>query len=158
MTIIKNTFIIVLLLSASTSFSQEYHGDEQEIQKILKNIASFSQYYENGETDKIVACYTDKGKIMPSGAKIMEGKEDLTAYWTLSPGTKVLKHKVHPTEIRIVEDYAYDYGYYEGVTQLTDGSKSSWQGKYVIVWKKVGEDWKIEVDIWNRVNEPLEGE
>lgn len=44
----------------------------------------------------------------------------------------------------------YDYGYYEGVIKLVDGCFSYWEGKYVIVWKKLKDgDWKMYIDIWN---------
>ena len=30
------------------------------------------------------------------------------------------------------------YGYYKGKTEQKDGEISSWKGKYLVVWKKVG--------------------
>ena len=145
---------LLITLCSMNVYSQEYIGDEKEIQQILANIKNFSSYYVNGETEKLVPCYTQDGKIFPGNVKIMEGKEDLLKYWTMPDDIKVIKHKITPSEIRIVENTAYDYGYYEGQTRLADGKVSSWKGKYVIVWKKIGEDWKIYLDIWNRVREP----
>jgi len=54
-------------------------------------------------------------------------------------------------EITIIKKTAYDYGYYEGETIMKDGSSSKWKGKYMIIWKKVGKDWKIYLDIWNSI-------
>jgi ketosteroid isomerase-like protein len=42
-------------------------------------------------------------------------------------------------------------GYYEGKSLKQDGEEISWKGKYLIVWKKEANDWKMYMDIWNRI-------
>jgi len=147
-------FLVFLfaLVFATNTFSQEYIGSKKELDKIFKNIENFSQYYMNGEAEKLAASYTKDGKIFPNRRDIIEGTSGLQQYWTLPKGVKVLHHKVTPSEIRIVEDFAHDYGYYEGTTQSPDGTKSDFKGKYVIVWQKVGDDWKIYLDMWNSLD------
>ena len=66
-------------------------------------------------------------------------------------GVKTSNHKITPIEITVVGDTAYDYGYYEGTTLKATAEKSSWKGKYVIVWKRVGTEWKMYLDIWNSI-------
>jgi len=146
-------FFALLVLFTLPSFSQTYKGKQKDIDQILKNINLFSQYFVNEETEKLVNCYTEDGKIFPGGTKIMAGKNDLMDYWKLSGDAKVTFHKITPEEITIVKKVAYDYGYYEGTTRTPDGNESSWEGKYVIIWHKVGKEWKIYLDIWNRVRE-----
>ena len=143
----------ILFFSGST-FSQTYIGKKREINKILKNVENFSQSVMAGDYEKIAAAYTTDGKIFPNRRGIMEGTADLEKYWKPSPGWKTSYHKVTPLEIKIVKKTAYDYGYYEGESESPEGEKSTWQGKYVIVWKKVGKDWKIYLDIWNSVDKP----
>ena len=50
-------------------------------------------------------------------------------------------------------DTAYDFGYYYGTTIVEGKEAESWKGKYVIVWKRVDGDWKMYLDIWNRVRD-----
>lgn len=66
---------------------------------------------------------------------------------------RAIAHKISPQEIKIIGNEAYDYGYYEGTTRFSDGKEKSGKGKYVIVWKKVENEWKIYLDIWNRIAE-----
>lgn len=134
--------------------AQAYTGDSTEIQSILKRIDAFSEAYMNGDYDSIANAYTKDGKIMPTGSKIIEGRTAIRERWVLPEGVSVPYHKIRSTEITIVGDIAYDIGYYEGRTRRASGEESGWQGKYVIIWKKVEGDWKIYVDIWNRVTEP----
>lgn len=148
----KCLIVFIFLFISVNLMGQFYFGKEKDIQKILDNTASFSQHYMNSEPAKIAACYTIDGKIFPGKSKIIEGLEDIEKRWTIPEDVKILKHKVTPSEIRIVKKYAYDYGYYEGETLKANGETVPWQGKYVIVWKKVDKDWKIYLDIWNTVD------
>lgn len=145
--------LIIMALFLQKSFSQTYTGDQKEIEAILQNVSNFSAYLLKGEYDKVVASYTTDGKIFPNNLDIIEGAEGLLDYWKPSGENRLIAHKITPTEIKIIGDEAYDYGYYQGTTRLKDGKEISWKGKYVIVWKKIGNDWKIYLDIWNNIRE-----
>lgn len=145
--------LLVCLFFSLPASAQNYIGKQKEIDQILTNVALFSSYIMDKNTQGIVDSYTKDGKIFPSQRGILSGPEALFNYWKPTEGYTTLVHKVTPQEIRIVKKTAYDYGFYEGKTQQPDGSVSTWSGKYVIVWKKVGKDWKIYLDIWNRGTE-----
>ncbi len=147
-------FLILFFLLTSLLTAQNFVGPAADLAKIKENIGNFSQFYINGEIDKLTLCYTSDGKIFPNGTRIIVGHEAIEKKWTLPANIKILRHKVTPSEIRIVDDYAYDYGYYAGATELPNGNESAWEGKYVIVWKKIGTEWKIFLDIWNNVDAP----
>ena len=119
---------------------------------ILENIKAFSAAYMRGDAEAMAQSYTPDGKIFPGRAKVLEGYDSLLRYWTLGDGVKILKHDISPEEITFVGDAAYDYGYYEGSTQRADGSIAEWKGKYLIIWKKIDGNWKMYLDIWNRVD------
>ncbi len=126
-------------------------AQDKEIASIKSQITRFSQYLMEGKRDKVVEMYTSDAKIFPSNTDILEGTE-LANYWN-PPGERTWKttyHKVTPVEIKVLGDEAYDYGYYEG-TSVNDDQSSDWKGKYVIIWKKVNAEWKIYLDIWNRI-------
>ncbi|MBZ0326977.1 MAG: DUF4440 domain-containing protein [Altibacter sp.] len=116
---------------------------------ILKNTEAFSKAYMDSDYEALANIYSEDGKIFPMNADIISGREAIMKRWVLAEGTKVLHHKVTPSEIKIIGDYAYDYGYYEGRTRTTAPLEIAFKGKYVIVWKKHKGDWKIYLDIWN---------
>ena len=150
---IKLLTILFLWLATIMGHSQNFIGDEKEISIILENIKSFSESVMESDYEKIVNAYTSDAKIFPSNTKIITGREAIVKYWTLPDGTNITHHKIIPEEIKIIGDEAYDYGYYEGQTRRSDGNESNWKGKYVIVWRRVDNDWKMYLDIWNRVQE-----
>lgn len=127
--------------------------NNSDINTIEKNITAFSKAVMEGNHEAIANLYTSDGKIFPNNRKILSGKDELKTYWTLPEGVKITHHKVTPTEIKIENNSAYDFGYYEGKTLSKDNKESSWQGKYVIIWKKINNEWKIYLDIWNSVKE-----
>ncbi len=148
---IKSTLLLLFL--SITFYAQEYSGKGEDINKILTNIDNFSKAYINAEYDELISFYSTDGKIFPTGADIIVGHKAIKKRWILPKGSKILSHKVTPEEIKIIDDYAYDYGYYQGSSRNKKGTIFTFKGKYVIVWKKTDNDWKIYLDIWNRIDE-----
>ncbi len=150
---IKIKIFIIFILLSITSYGQKFIGDEGEIDQILKNISLFSNYLINSDHINVGKIYSVDAKIFPNNEDIIVGRDHITDYWKNSNQSLVVAHKILPQEIKVIGNEAYDFGYYEGTTRHNDGKENSWKGKYVIVWKKVENDWKIYVDIWNRIAE-----
>jgi ketosteroid isomerase-like protein len=127
-------------------------ASRKDIDQILENITKFSEYVVAADYDNIAASYTKDGKIFPNRLNIISGRADVRKYWVLPEGVRTIAHKITPVEIKVKGKEAYDYGYYEGTTRRANGEEVSWRGKYVIIWRKVGKEWKIYLDIWNSVD------
>ncbi len=154
----KITMMLCLLaigLTAQAQSSTNKAKPPKGAERIIRNnIEAFSQALMAQNYDAVVDAYTSDGKIFPNNQKILSGQEAIRDYWTPQEGSgyRITYHKVTPSEIRIEGKTAYDYGYYEGKSIGKDGNETSWQGKYVIIWKRVArKEWKIYLDIWNRV-------
>lgn len=131
--------------------AQNYVGDKKEIEQILENIKNFSQYVTDSNYKMIGESYTEDAKIFPSNLTIIEGKASILRYWELPDGVQTVYHKLMPEEIKIMGTEAYDYGYYEGKTKHANGEESNWKGKYVVIWRKEKDKWKMYLDIWNGI-------
>lgn len=148
------TLILVTFLFISCSItSQINEGNQEDINMIISNIKDFSVAVMNSDYQSIGMAYTIDAKIFPNNTDIIHGREAIIKYWTLPEGVQTKYHKITPEEIKILGNEAYDYGYYEGTTLRSNGTESSWKGKYVIVWKKINQDWKMYLDIWNRIKD-----
>jgi len=133
--------------------SKNYVGNQDDIDKILTNTKDFSNFVMNSDYDSIGRAYTSDAKIFPNNKEIIKGREAIIKYWTLPEGVQTKYHRVNPEEIKILGNEAYDYGYYEGTTLRSIGTESKWKGKYVIIWRKIDQQWKIYLDLWNRIND-----
>ena len=149
MRLIKIVFVVLSIYN--TGFSQNYIGDEKEIDIILENGRNFSNYIITSNYEMIIDSYTNDAKIFPNNSPIIQGGDSILAYWRLPGGVHTVHHELTPIEIKIIGGEAYDYGYYEGVTRKIDGTEIAWKGKYVVVWRKEGDTWKMYLDIWNSV-------
>lgn len=138
-----------------TTFTQKpkHIGSIEEIQQILKNVKQFSTDVVAGDFSAVAGAYTSDAKIFPSNLPIIDGQNTIYKYWQPTQGGSYSKHQIIPLEIEIIGDTANDYGYYNGVFVNKEGKENPFKGKYVIVWKKIDGQWKIYLDIWNRVND-----
>ena len=146
--------IVMTLLVFLTPFlgsAQELKGDQGELIKILQNIKEFSAAVMASDYEAIGQAYTADAKIFPTNREIIEGRDAIIKYWTPSNASRITFHQFIPKGINITGEQAYDYGYYKGRTLNAQGEEISWQGTYVVIWKKIDDHWKISLDIWNRV-------
>lgn len=144
--------ILIAVLSMHFTYAQTYTGPQEDINQILKNTETFSEYIKDSNYKMIGASYTDDAKIFPNNKEILEGTDAIITYWTLPTGVSIKHHQVTSNEIKVIGNEAYDYGTYRGTTLLGNGEEVSWKGKYVIIWKKVDGVWKMYLDIWNSIN------
>ncbi|WP_350285073.1 DUF4440 domain-containing protein [uncultured Croceitalea sp.] len=145
------TISLISLFTFSQSFSQEFIGSKIDLEQIKQNTINFSQYVMDSNYEMIGASYTLDAKIFPNNTLIIEGTKAIVNYWKIPDDVQITHHKISQKEIKIIGDEAYDYGYYEGQTKKPNGELVDWKGKYVIVWRKVNNTWKMYLDIWNGV-------
>lgn len=144
--------IMGFLFITVSVMGQEYAGKGEDISIILNNSKAFSQAYIDGDIAKLTSFYSEDGKLFPDKSDIVEGHEAIQRQWSLPKHVKIISHKTTAKEINVIDEYAYDYGYYEGISKdVKVNTTATFQGKYVIVWKKENNDWKMYLDIWNKV-------
>ncbi|MCL6265018.1 YybH family protein [Flagellimonas myxillae] len=127
------------------------NGDANEKKLIREASKKFSKAYMAQDFDAMAMLYTENAKLMPLGTPIVEGREAIKSRWISGKDTKILSHSMDASEINIMGNHAYDYGYYKGTSQKGNNPVSEWKGKYVVVWKKEDGGWKMYIDIWNRL-------
>ncbi|MGB3798453.1 MAG: nuclear transport factor 2 family protein [Lewinella sp.] len=131
------------------ALAQQFTGDEADIQAIQRAAAAFSRFYVNADYEAMANAYTENGHILPNGSPIITGRDSIIERWQLPEGVRILEHATESVELKVLDDYAYDLGYYRGRTRRPDGSEAEWGGKYVIVWRKLDGEWLMHVDMWD---------
>jgi len=104
------------------------------------------------DTDQVVGFYADDAHVLPANAPRADGREAIRATWTQflrTPGLSLV-----PTSTQVIVSGAGDLLIDVGSYRMTmDGPKGKPPiedvGKYVTVYRKSGEDWKIIVDTFN---------
>ncbi len=149
----KSESIIYPTWKIDCSNSKVENSFDKEKSKIIAATKVFSKAYMDGDFETIANSYTKDAKIFPSNADIISGRKAIKERWMSGAGTKILYHELIPLEIKFFGDYAHDYGYYQGKSENKDGTIAHWRGKYVVIWKREDGDWKMYLDIWNRIQD-----
>ncbi|ALD22448.1 YybH family protein [Hymenobacter sp. DG25A] len=107
---------------------------------------TFEASFARGDSAAIARLYTDGGVVLPTGMEPIQGTAGIQAFWQGAMEMGIKQVKLKTREVEELEDTAIELGNYTlfgGAGQLID------QGKYMVVWKQQGGQWKLHQDIWN---------
>lgn len=119
-------------------------GDEETIQKLE---SMWSQAFAEKDIDWIVNLHAADAQQFPPSAPPVEGSDALRAAWQGMMDTEGLELKWESAFVKVADsgDMAYDTGF--GTITNPDGSGTP--VKYLVVWEKHGDDWKVAVDMFS---------
>jgi uncharacterized protein (TIGR02246 family) len=100
--------------------------------------------YNSGDMKKFGEGFAEDAKSYPPGSGVKAGREAILKEWE-SYKSHWSRMKLETVEvIEAGPDLAIETGNYSGMWQ---GKPD--KGKYLTVWKKEGDTWKVYRDIWN---------
>ncbi len=109
--------------------------------------AKFVELFNKGDFAAIASLYTDDATALPPGAAMVKGRDAIGAMWK-SIAAQVADPKLTALDVKpLGPSAAREIGTFSLKTKGQTPQNVS--GKYVVVWEKVGADWKLAVDIWN---------
>ncbi len=109
--------------------------------------AKWVEFFNKGDFDGIASLYTVDATAFPPGSGMVRGRAAIGAMWK-SLAEQVSDPKVTTVDVkRLGRSAAREIGTFSLKTK--DPTPEKVTGKYVVVWEKVGKDWKLANDIWN---------
>jgi uncharacterized protein (TIGR02246 family) len=130
----------VCLLAVGVARAQ----DHAEIEKLN---AHFAELFNKGDAAGVAAMYTEDAVVLPPGGALVKGRNDIQAFWKKAAETlgnaKLTTIDVKP----LGPAAARETGYFSLRTKTSPPQEVA--GKYVVVWEKIGSEWKLSADIWN---------
>ena len=107
----------------------------------------FAQAFNAGDAAGVAALYSEEAVILPPGAEMMKGRTAIQAFWK-GAAEQLGNGKLTTLEVKpLGSDRALEIGTFSFRTKAPQPQEIT--GKYVVVWEKVGNDWKLATDIWN---------
>jgi uncharacterized protein (TIGR02246 family) len=102
------------------------------------------------DVEALVAFYAPDGVLMNANAPAVVGRDAIREWFEAALQSPNLTYNFTPEVIEVAAsgDLAYDRGTYRLAMDSPQGHVED-KGKYVAVWKKIGNDWKVVVDIMN---------
>jgi ketosteroid isomerase-like protein len=130
--------VLILLAAGLPARAQSVAVIEAQNEKLA---AAFNK----GDAAGVRAMYSADAFVLPAGGEMVQGK-DLLPFWRAVVerigGFKRVTLDVKP----LGPDAAREIGRFSFSTKRELRETS---GKYVAIWQKLGDDWKLTTDIWN---------
>jgi uncharacterized protein (TIGR02246 family) len=106
---------------------------------------AFRTAFLAGDANAVAKLYTENAQVIAPGAPVARGRAAIAAAWkkTIDVGFQDLT--LQTAEVESAGDLACE----TGVVRLVSRDGKSTQGRYVVVWKREGGQWKLHRDIWN---------
>jgi uncharacterized protein (TIGR02246 family) len=109
--------------------------------------AKWMEFFNKGDFAGVASLYTADASAFPPGSPIVRGRDAIGAMWK-GMAEKISDAKVTTLEVKSFgATTAGEIGTFSLKTKGPTPQEVT--GKYVVVWEKVGGDWKLAADIWN---------
>jgi len=124
--------------------------------RIEETNAEFSAVASRGDAAAIAALYTDDAVVLAPNAEMVRGKQAIKGLFDgMIQQMGAPQLTLRTIQVDEVGDMANEIGEYTLKFQPAGGEPVTDIGKYVVIWKRQGDDsWKLHIDIWN-TNSPL---
>jgi len=119
--------------------------------QIKKANGSFMEAFNNGDAASLAANYTAEAKLLPPNSTTIEGQESIQNFWQGAMDIGIKKVVLETIEAKGYGNTVNEIGEY---TLYAENDMVIDNGKYVVIWKKQVEEWKLNYDIWNTSNPP----
>jgi uncharacterized protein (TIGR02246 family) len=103
--------------------------------------------FNKGDAAAVAAMYTEDAYVLPPGGEIVKGRAAIEAFWRQA-AQQFGDAKLTTVDLLTLGGEAARE---IGTVTLRTKSQPPQQivGKYAVLWRKSGADWKLATDIWN---------
>jgi ketosteroid isomerase-like protein len=111
----------------------------------------FVAAFTKGDGAGVAALYTATAQLLPANSDVVSGTAAIQKFWQGVMDSGVAGAKLKTLEVEGHGSTAHEVGQYE----LSDkAGKVLDRGKYVVIWKRDGTQWKLHRDIWTTSQPP----
>jgi uncharacterized protein (TIGR02246 family) len=104
-------------------------------------------FFNKGDFAGIATLYTEDATALPPGSSIVKGRVAIEVMWK-KMAEEIGDPKLSTIDVKpLGPSAAREIGTFSLTAKGSTPREVT--GKYVVVWEKVGNDWKLATDIWN---------
>jgi uncharacterized protein (TIGR02246 family) len=127
-------------------------GDADAARRAIAAVnAEFVAAVALGDGPALGRLYSPDGDLLPPDSESVHGQVEIGAFWQKALDSGVKTAALETVEIEVRGDLAFETGRYS--MNGADGVLID-NGKYVVVWRRVGSTWSLYRDIWNTSRPP----
>lgn len=134
---------LTFALGACAAGTTQGEFTRTDAEAVRKTAADLSAAFNQKAIDKLVELYADSSVFMPPNAPTLRGREPLKSFYTDLSG-KWSELRMEAADVAGHGPIAYQSGTYT----LTSADARD-RGKYLIVMRNMGGNWRVEYTAWN---------
>ncbi len=135
---------IALVIAFVAALTAPAFGQKSEIEAVN---AKWIDFFNKSDFAGVASLYTDDASAFPPGSGIVKGRVAIEVMWK-GMAEQVGDPKLTTLDVKSLgPSAAREIGTFSLKTKGATPREVT--GKYVVVWEKVGNDWKLAADIWN---------
>jgi len=133
------TVIVLVTALVAPAFAQK-----AEIEAVN---AKWIDFFNRGDFAGVASLYAEDATAFPPGSGMVKGRTAIEALWK-SMAAQVSDPKLTTLDVKpLGPSAAREIGTFSLKTK--GPMPQEVMGKYLVVWEKIGSDWKLAADIWN---------
>jgi uncharacterized protein (TIGR02246 family) len=135
---------IALVIAFLTGLTAPAFAQKAEIDAV--NV-KWVEFFNKGDFAGVASLYTEDATAFPPGSGMVKGRAAIGTMWK-NMAEKVADPQLVTLDVKpLGPSAAREIGTFSLKTKGPTPQEVT--GKYVVVWEKVGGDWKLAADIWN---------
>lgn len=139
-------FLTLIFIAASAAaYSQPASAARKAIEA---NAKSFIEELNKRNAAGVAAIYAADAKLLPPNDKMVEGRANIQAFWQGAIGAGLKLTSLSITTLTPAGNIVVETGRYVSTIPI-GGATVTDEGKYIVVWRREGRNWKIIRDIFN---------
>ena len=138
---------VALSVGVALSFLMLGPAGAQDKATMEKLNDAFVTAFSKGDFATVGSMYTEDAYLLPPGSAMFKGRTNVTAFWTTA-SEAISDVRLTTVDVKpLGNEAAREVGTFSLMTRGQQPQQLT--GKYVVVWQKVGSDWKLTTSIWN---------
>ena len=111
---------------------------------------AFEDAARKGDAETLASLYTADGIVLPPDTSMIRGRDKIRQFWASAISGMGLKSVTLETlDLEIAGETAHEVGEATLALGPKGGTATTAVVKFVVVWRKVGGQWRLHRDIWN---------
>jgi len=151
-------FVFGFLLVTATAFAQTASPPAAKADPgVVKLADTYVKAFLAGDPKAVAALYTEDAVEMPPNQPLIKGRAAIEQYYAkfFADGSKMSAFTLEHLEAVSSGMVGYDVGTYRQTVTFKDGKAVNETGKYTVIAKKSGADWKVAYAIYNGDQPPM---
>jgi uncharacterized protein (TIGR02246 family) len=137
-------FLAAWLAAVCMLFSHSAYADSVR-EAVESGNRAFIAAFLRGDARAVAELYTEDAQVIAPGAPIASGRSAIAAAWQATINTGVKDLTLQTAQVESSGDLACE----TGIVRLVAKDGKVTEGRYVVVWKREGRQWKLHRDVWN---------